>query len=282
MRRSFIAFVWLLLMAGPAASGQPALSLTGNARQGNPLFLAVANLPAGTGGVVRWANHRFPLAEAGPDGVARTVLPVPVDMPTGKRPMVIELSDGHSIERNVPIQGRWFPTQHIGLPPETLAGYDTPQNKADDQAILDALKPMDPERRWRGNFSVPVEAPQTGEFGVKRLYNGWRKGWHKGIDLAGWEGQPVKAPAYGVVLHTARGVVNGNTVVLGHGLGVGSVYLHLSSIEVEDGQTVEKGEVIGRVGGTGGFGPHLHWEVRVHGEPVEPGSLYAIPRDWRR
>ncbi|MEW6279164.1 MAG: M23 family metallopeptidase [Candidatus Eremiobacterota bacterium] len=271
----------LVALLSAVAVAEPSTSLMGNPRQGDPLFLKVRDVAPGTTGTVRWANQRFELAPAGESGEMRTVIPVPVDLTPARHRVVVELSAGTSLERSVTVQKRGFGFQSVSLDPATLASYDDPQNKADDRAILDALTPFDPEQHWRGNFILPVDAPQTTAFGVKRLYNGWKKGWHKGLDLAGWEGQEVVAPAAGVVLHTARGVVNGNTVVLGHGLGIGSVYLHLNSIEVAEGEKVEQGQVIGTVGGTGGFAPHLHWEVRLHGVPVEPRSLFALPAAWR-
>ncbi|GMU51384.1 MAG: hypothetical protein AMXMBFR33_05300 [Candidatus Xenobia bacterium] len=269
----------LIVLAAPGLA--QSLSVMGNPRQGDPLFVSVQGVPSGTTGTLRWANLRFELSPGDEQGVMRTVAPVPVDLAPGSHLMVAELSDQTRLERKVPIKKRPFPSQEIWLSEATLASYSTPQNKADDEAILEALKPFEPQRLWSGSFLLPCQAPQTTGFGAKRLYNGWKRSYHKGLDLAGWEGQEVLAPADGVVLHTAQGIVNGNTVVLGHGLGLGTSYFHLSSIEVEEGQTVKRGQVIGRVGGTGGFAPHLHWELRAHGVPVEPHGVLELPASWR-
>lgn len=270
----------LLLCLTLPALGQE-LSLQGNPHQGFALFLRVKGAAPGTQGTVRWLNQEYPLSAAGDDGVMSTVLPVDIDAPVKVNPLVVELDDGSRLERKVPVKARHYGHQSISLNPATLASYDDPQNKADDEAILAALAPFEETQLWTGDFTVPVKAPETTGFGLRRTYNGWKKGWHKGLDLAGWEGEAVLAPADGVVLHTARGIVNGNTVVLGHGLGVGSSYLHLDSIDVREGQRVRRGERIGTVGGTGGFAPHLHWEVRVHGVPVHPKAMYSLPGDWR-
>jgi murein DD-endopeptidase MepM/ murein hydrolase activator NlpD len=276
-----IALLLLCLLALPGLA-QPTLSVMGNPRQGDPLFVSVKGVAPGTKGVLRFANLKWELSPAGEDAIMRTVVAVPVDLAAGPHPMIAELSDQARVERTVTTSRRGWPSQSIWLPESTMAGYDDPQNKADDEAILEALKPLEPERLWKGNWSIPISAPQGTGFGEKRVYNGGvKRSYHKGLDLSGWEGMQVHAPASGVVLHTASGVVNGNTIVLGHGLGLGTVYFHLSSIDVEVGEQVTKGQVIGRVGGTGGFAPHLHWEVRAHGVPVEPHALLQLPASWR-
>ncbi len=274
--------LWLVLLLVAPVWAQPALSVMGNPRQGDPLFVSVKGVAPGVTGVLRFANEKFELSPADSEGVMRTVAAIPVDLAAGPHPMVAELSDGTRVERKVATTRRSWPAQSIWLPASTMAGYDDPQNKADDEAILEALKPFVAERLWKGSWSLPINEPQGTGFGEKRVYNGGvKRSYHKGLDLSGWEGEEVHAPAAGVVLHTAAGVVNGNTIVIGHGLGVGTSYFHLSSIEVEEGESVAKGQVIGRVGGTGGFAPHLHWEVRVHGIPVEPHALLALPASWK-
>jgi len=279
MKRTLVLLL-LVLLTRPAAAQELALRVAGTPRQGGVLFVAVTGASPQATGEVRWGNRSYPMAPAGADGTLRTVLPVPVDLRAGDNTLRVTVAPGGIVERRVRVSSRWFSTQYITLSPSTLASYDTPRNRADDKKILDVLTVLDPEQRWRGDFSAPCIARQSTPFGVKRLYNGWKKGWHKGQDLAAAEGTPVRAPASGVVLLTARGIVNGNTIVVGHGLGVGSSYFHLSRIAVKIGQPVMKGQVIGYVGGTGGFAPHLHWEARVHGVPVDARAFYAIPDGW--
>lgn len=268
MRRLVLFFVLL-----QAAAWAQQISVKGNARQGSPLFIAVEG--AGADATASWGGKDYALANG------RAVLPVPVDMPAGEQVLKIE-QDGTTVaERAIKVAPRHFSTQYLSINPSTLASYDNPRNKADDKAILDSMKPLDEEQRWTGNFAYPVTAPETTGFGLKRLYNGWKKGWHKGIDLAAPEGEPVGAPAAGRVVHTATGIVNGNTVVLSHGLGLFTSYFHLQGINVKKGQTVDAGQTIGWVGGTGGFAPHLHWEARCFGVPIDPKSLFQLPAGWR-
>ena len=236
----------LLLLFSPALA-EPTLSVMGNAEQGWPLFVTVTAEPGATA-TIEWADEEFDLTEGDDQGQLRTVLPVPRDLAPGKHELVVRLADGQTLSRTIPVKSRNYGSQSITLPESTLANYDNPQNKADDEAILEALKPFDPEQRWHGQFHYPVEAPESTGYGLRRTYNGWKKSWHKGLDLAGWEGEAVLAPADGVVLHTARGIVNGNTVVISHGLGVGSSYFHMNSIAVREGQKVSYELETGRDG----------------------------------
>ena len=276
--RRTISFLLLLLFWGPAAHSEPRLSVTGNPFEGSALFLRVLELEgeAAPTATVESETHEFVLN----DGVWETVVPLSIDS-GGPRTLEVQVPGGPSWTRNLQVRKRHYGHQSISLNPTTLASYDNPRNKADDEAILEALLGDTATRAFDTDFSLPVEAPQTTGFGLRRTYNGWRKGWHKGLDLAGWEGEPVMAPANGIVLHTARGIVNGNTIVLSHGAGVGSTYLHLQRIIVKTGQEVRKGQQIGTVGGTGGFAPHLHWEVRVHGTPVHPKVFFKLPASWK-
>lgn len=279
--RPSLARVWPVLTASlfwllaAAVAAEPGLSVSGNTHQGSALFVRVLELEEFKGATVRWDGADYPLGDRG-----EAVLPISIDT-KGQQTLKVSLADGQQLERSFKVSKRNFGHQSISLNPTTLASYDDPRNKADDKKILKSLEDITGERLWNGDFNYPVEAPQTTGFGLRRTYNGWKKGWHKGLDLAGWEGQPVLAPAAGRVVHTARGLVNGNTVVVDHGLGVGSVYMHLLDIAVREGQTVKQGQQLGRVGGTGGFAPHLHWEVRVHGVPVHPKTFFNLPRGWR-
>jgi murein DD-endopeptidase MepM/ murein hydrolase activator NlpD len=273
--RLFLALL-LGLFALPVCA-EPALSVTGNAYEGSALFVRLSGSEGETPPAVEWESETYEMVPAS-QGEWESVIPISLDAGGSQ---TLKVSSGEeSWNRTLQVKKRNYGHQSISLNPATLASYDKPQNKADDQTILDELEADRTSRLFGVNFQIPVEAPETTGFGLRRTYNGWRKGWHKGLDLAGWEGEAVASPTDAVVLHTARGVVNGNTVVLSHGAGVGSVYMHLNSIQVRAGQEVKQGQVIGTVGGTGGFAPHLHWEVRVHGVPVNPKLFFQLPKSW--
>ena len=280
-RRHFLCGLAALAVTA-SSRGQARLSLQGTAAQAMPLFLSVLGLGETAEPEMEWENQRYPLAWM-PDRQAwRGVLPISIDCPRKPASGVrIYQAQEVILQRDVGVKPKNYGMQYLTINESTLASYAKPQNKADDQAILDCMKKLDPVQRWKGNFSSPCQAPETTGFGQRRLYNGWKKSWHKGLDLGGYDGQPVQAPAAGRVVHLARGLVNGNTLVLSHGLGLFSVYLHLSDFESSLGQDVEAGQTIAYVGGTGGFAPHLHWEVRAYGVPVHPKAFYQLPADWR-
>jgi murein DD-endopeptidase MepM/ murein hydrolase activator NlpD len=138
------------------------------------------------------------------------------------------------------------------------------------------------ERLWSGGFQLPVpdSAPRTTGFGDRRDYADGYVGYHAGYDLAAAQGSPVLAAAAGVVVFAGALQQRGATLVVDHGWGVYTLYGHLSHLEVQQGQEVDRGQLIGQVGTTGlSTGPHLHWEVRLRGQPVDPGSWIAVSRD---
>ena len=276
----FVGLLSLLLQftGAKALWAEPVLSVTGNAFEGSALFVRVSGVDDDLTVKAKIEKKVYRLTRAD-NGTWEAVLPLSLDS-RGSQKLVVKVGET-KLRRTLDVKARSYGHQSISLSPATLAGYDNPQNKADDKAILDALEADETSKMFVKNFRLPVQAPQTTGFGLRRTYNGWKKGWHKGLDLAGWTGQAVAAPANGVVLHTARGIVNGNTIVLSHGAGLGSSYFHLNSIRVKVGQKIKRGQTIGTVGGTGGFSPHLHWEVRAQGVPVHPKVFFKLPASWR-
>jgi len=117
----------------------------------------------------------------------------------------------------------------------------------------------------------PIEGPITSSFGERQdPFNG-EGAFHKGIDISGTTGEPVRAPADGTVLMAGPASGYGQEVMLDHGHGIHTLYGHLSAFAVTAGQDVHRGDVIGYVGSEGrSTGPHLHYEVRIHDTPVNP------------
>lgn len=132
-------------------------------------------------------------------------------------------------------------------------------------------------RMWEPPFLAPRESRITSGFGHGREFNGQVQSRHMGTDYAGAVGAPVRAPARGRVALVDAFYLGGNVVYLDHGAGLVTAYLHLSAREVEEGEVVERGRVIGRVGATGRVtGPHLHWIVRYGEVSVDGLSLLAL------
>ncbi len=134
------------------------------------------------------------------------------------------------------------------------------------------MKNTYPGPLWSGAWSVPTSGRNTSSYGLRRYVNGRWWSQHNGADIKAPSGSAVHASNSGrVVLSQYLPTLRGHTVVLDHGCNVFSVYMHLSQRLVSAGHQVRRGQLIGRVGATGFVtGPHLHWEIRIGWEPVDP------------
>ncbi len=148
---------------------------------------------------------------------------------------------------------------------------------ADKTIKQDTFSTFNPDRIWSGDFAPPVEARVSDVFGTARTFNGHVQGVHQGLDYAVPQGTPVLAINSGKVLLAQPLYFEGNCVVLDHGQGLLTIYMHLSKLEVKSGQPVERGNRLGLSGGTGrATGPHLHVAARWQGIYVDPAKLLAI------
>ena len=160
-------------------------------------------------------------------------------------------------------------------PPETLARI-----KAEVALKARIFSASAPEPLWSGDFRAPVHAPSTDSFGTRRTFNGKVASVHKGMDFRAPPGTVVRAGNSGVVV-LARGLYfEGNCVVIDHGLGLYTISMHLSRINVREGQHVSVGQRIGLSGATGRVtGPHLHWAVRWQNAYLDPAKLLQMDLD---
>jgi len=133
------------------------------------------------------------------------------------------------------------------------------------------------EKLWNGPFRLPVPGEVISVFGKRSIYNGRPRSPHAGVDFRGAAGTPIHAPNTGVVVLAAGLYFSGNTVIIDHGMGLYSYLGHMSSIAVKEGDHVETGDVVGRVGSTGvATGPHLHWTVRLIRTRIDPLSVVDL------
>ena len=147
--------------------------------------------------------------------------------------------------------------------------------------IETARRRITPSQGWRQPFGWPARGRISGEFGSQRIYAGQPGAPHNGVDIAGVVGTPVTAPADGVVILAASSpfTLEGNLLMIDHGLGLSSAFLHLSRIDVKVGDRVVKGQPIGAIGMTGrATGPHLHWGMRWHEERIDPARVAGAMR----
>jgi len=130
---------------------------------------------------------------------------------------------------------------------------------------------------WTGSFRVPVAAEPTDSFGTRRMFNGKLASIHKGMDYRAKKGTAVRAGNSGVVVLARSLYYEGNCVVIDHGLGLFTLSMHFSRIDVKEGQHVAAGALLGLSGNTGRVtGPHLHWAVRWQGAYLDPSKLLGL------
>ncbi len=194
-----------------------------------------------------------------------------------KGPLRIQVTrpDGSRDTASIAVTARDWPLERIdGVPPKTV---NPPPAIAErikrEQAQVTAARARDDARTdFAQAFAWPVQGRISGRFGNARVYNGQPGSGHSGMDIAAPAGTPVKAPAAGVITFAAADLyLTGGTVLLDHGFGINSNFLHLSRIDVKVGDRVEQGQVIGAVGATGrATGPHLHWGMNWFDTRIDP------------
>lgn len=273
LRASLIlgTIVTLIALTLPAKAVQVRVS-PASAQLGDTLSVFVQQNPTtNSTPTVKMGQKTYPTFQVA-SGEFRALLPTtPLDKP--KTLQIQVTSEGEVKNLTVPLRKRSFPTQSITL--SGAAGADgTPQ----EFDRVDAFKALvTPQKYWRGAFLKPNQGPITTGYGVRRYYNGVfaEDYYHRGVDYAGDTGSPIIAPASGRIALVGRASqgfrVHGNVVGIDHGQGVSSIMLHLSRIDVKEGDMVQAGQRIGAVGSTGAAtGPHLHWGLYVNGLSVDP------------
>jgi murein DD-endopeptidase MepM/ murein hydrolase activator NlpD len=174
-----------------------------------------------------------------------------------------------------------YPRTEVKLNVESKFTEPSPeQQKQIEEGVevkKDYLNRITPQREWSGEFTAPAEAEISDVFGAERIFNGKTQSTHFGLDFRVPTGTPVAAMNDGTVLLARPLYFEGNFVVLDHGQGLLTLYLHLSEFKVKEGDQVKRGQIIGLSGGTGrATGPHLHVAVRWQGTYLDPASLMRL------
>ncbi len=194
------------------------------------------------------------------------------------RRLEVLLPDGQRWSQTLTPAARSFQIQRIdGLPEAQVTPPPEVLERIRDEALLTrrARERRDHRTDWTDGFIWPAQGRISGVYGSQRILNGEPRAPHWGIDIAAPVGTPVLAPAAGLVTLTHPDMYfSGGTILLDHGHGLVSAFLHLSTIEVETGERVEQGQLIGRVGATGrATGPHLDWRVNLGDTRIDPVLL---------
>ncbi len=251
--------------------------------QGHIVLLRIPDLPPGILPEVTWRGQPLPVFV---DGDRPAVLvAADMDEPLGPAPLTLRAlgPEGTTMERQWTIRVRSgrFPVQHLTLPREFVdLDPDALRRVEQEAAALHALWGIiTPEKLWRGAFLSPLEGDHTPSgFGVRRIINGQRRSPHSGADFAAPVGTPVRASNAGRTVLVADHFFGGRSVVIDHGMGLYTEYLHLHESRVAEGEQVEKGHVIGLVGATGrATGPHLHWGAQYGKARINPTLLLTLP-----
>jgi murein DD-endopeptidase MepM/ murein hydrolase activator NlpD len=266
----------------PSPPAPPDISVSASARAFQPGELVVLTIrtatPAATVRVRAFDAERLPFAVdpstwrvlVGIDlAIAPASYKVSIEADANARPTVYPLV----------VKPRRFPRRTLTVDP----AFVTPPPEAVERIEREARElnqiweASARTRLWDGAFVRPVPDPANSAFGTHSVFNGQPRSQHSGADFRSAAGEPVKAPNAGrVVLADAR-YFSGNTVVIDHGLGLFSLFAHLSTMDVRADDLVKTGDVIGKVGATGRVtGPHLHWSVRASGARVDPLSLLSV------
>jgi murein DD-endopeptidase MepM/ murein hydrolase activator NlpD len=252
-------------------------------RQGALFRVRVSGVPAGTtlsGSVEGETLHFAPVAEGQTD---ESLAGLPIDASDSVQIQVYCSAGAHTDTLRAvvaPSRGE-YPVERLtvaptfGRPPDSALAARI--RRESDRATTVAASSHETPRLWTEPFLRPRDSRITSGFGRGREFNRTITSRHMGTDFAGATGAPVRAANRGVVRIVGRFYYGGTVVYVDHGAGLTSAYLHLSRQLVAEGDTVERGQVIGRVGATGRVtGPHLHLIVRYGNITVDPLSLFSV------
>jgi murein DD-endopeptidase MepM/ murein hydrolase activator NlpD len=209
----------------------------------------------------------------------RVLIGIDLNVKPGVHTVTLHPSGAASATHALVVKPKAFPTRRLTVddafvnPPAAV----TKRIEAEAQRLSAVWKSSSDERLWNGAFTRPVPQPANSRFGSRSILNGQAMSPHGGADFASPAGTPIKAPNGGKVVLADDLYYTGGTVVIDHGLGLVSLFAHLSRVDVREGQPVEAGTTVGLVGATGRVtGPHLHWTLRANGARVDPLSLLAL------
>ncbi len=262
-----ITLFFLLALPLSAASNDDKVKLQGHSVQGGLLFGTTV-----PGATVSLDDQSIPVSAEGlfVIGFGRDE--------TGARLLQVALPGGKQLEMRLAVTKRDFSIEHVdGLPPSRVTPDPSVMERirAEGDMVKRARGRRDNIASYASGFSWPASGRLSGFYGSQRILNGEPRNPHYGLDIAAPEGTPVYAPAPGLITLTHKDMYySGGTIILDHGQGLSSSFLHLSEILVETGTRVKTGDLLGRIGATGrATGPHLDWRMSWHNRRVDPQLL---------
>lgn len=277
MRGLFLCVVIFISLVPSIALGDLDVSIfPGTVRQGDVIRVKVTGdpplFPTGSIGDTPLLFYRVA------DGAAYAIAFIGLEQKPGTYEIIVRLN-GSMKKIDLRVRAVKAEKIHLTLPENKVSLSPEDEARADREiARMRAFWPNISEKMWYGRFIKPVDQDVSTEFGLLRIINNHKKSVHKGVDFRGREGIPVKSMNAGKVVLTENEFFGGNTVMLDHGDGIFSIYMHLQKIVVKAGSFVEKGETVGLMGSTGrATGPHLHLSLKYRGLTINPLSLINSP-----
>lgn len=170
-----------------------------------------------------------------------------------------------------------YPEQHLTVKKKHVnpSAAELARIRKEQAQMARVYTSFSPARPWQP-MAWPVSGTMSSAFGLKRFFNGEQRSPHSGLDIAAPTGTPILAPADGKVVLTGNFFFNGNSVFIDHGQGLISMFCHMSAIDVQEGDEVSAGSLLGKVGATGrATGPHLHWTVSLNNARINPLLLMS-------
>lgn len=198
---------------------------------------------------------------------------------TGEARLLLTPRSGVAVEHRITISPRAWAIQNINAPTRGAASSDADfeRRRPGELAQMGAARRRQvTSEGWRQRFIWPLRGRISGVFGSQRVYQGVPGSYHNGVDVAAPTGTPYVAPADGVVILAATTpfTLEGYLLMIDHGMGLSSVFLHSSRLDVRTGDAVRQGQRLGAVGATGrATGPHMHWAMRWNGAKIDAAQV---------
>nr|WP_315764983.1 M23 family metallopeptidase [Sphingomonas sp. Y38-1Y] len=252
------------MIAGRAAAQGDGFALSGMPQQG---ALVLGTVPRGTTALTL-------------DGLAVEVardgrFAIAFDRDAGPSARLVARGSGVLLDRTLTVAPRAWRIERLPtLPRVSQPSAEFQRRRPPELARIAAARAKQTGAEgWRQRFAWPVTGRISGLFGSQRIYAGEPGAYHGGVDVARPTGTPVAAPADGVVILAADApfTMEGNLLMIDHGMGLNSAFLHLSRIDVREGDAVRQGQPVGAIGATGrATGPHLHWGMKWRDARIDP------------
>ena len=283
--RGLLLTILLLLFSSPALA-EMVVACPNRVELGQPFAVRVTSSESLADISIEWLDKTIPVSVSTWNGksIGLTLLGTDIlkTRPGSKQVVIAAEQDGRPIRlvRTVRVVGQKTSTakkvqklkveKKMATPPKSVLTKIAEDRNATGQA----LGLVSQGRNWHLPFARPVPGIITSPYGVGRIFNGKRRNPHRGLDFQAAQGDPIRAACDGRVTLVGDHYFAGTSVYIDHGQGVTTLYFHLSRADVQEGQTVRRGQAIGHIGSTGRVtGPHLHFSVSVLGQLVDPLPL---------